>query len=209
MDMLLAGFVVKATLLEWEYIWKYLEEERIINDQEDQQANIVLYEPKLNTIIVICIGIGMFPLGVVFLLLGKGQIPATMASSVVIGASIFLLSDCWRLAHTPTLIIDTKGIHNLKSLIRAELLWEEIDALYRVNTRTSVLFAVDLSPSGLVSFFARQDKRIPQRLDITTPQLALSITQSNLPLSVELLLAQIREKFADQIERYHITVECD
>lgn len=104
--------------------------------------------------------------------------------------------------YTPALIIGERGIRSLRPL-HIEIKWEEIDSIYVYRDA----FAVDLSPSGLVSYFARQGKRPPRGLDITELQMAFSIRGANLPIPVDQLLGWIRERFSLQLERYHIEME--
>lgn len=179
-----------------------------MTDTENQQREVVLYAPPSDRIGALLFGMLSLVLGLAFLLLGRWQLPALVASCLFFVGGVLLLLLYRRLAHTPVLIINAEGIFSLRPMLRMTLKWEEIDAIYcALLTRTTLAFTVDLSPAGLVSFFARHGKRPPRRLDMTIPQSALSIPQSNLPLPIAQLTAQIREQFAAQIERYHITLD--
>ncbi len=181
---------------------------KIVGDTENQHQEIVLYAPQSNRIGALLVGMILLVLGVGFLVFVGWQLPVLGASLACFIGSALMLILCWNLTHTPVLIINVEGIFSLRPMLRIALKWEEIDAIYRcLRTRTSLAFAVDLSPTGLASFFARQGKRIPPQLDATAPRLALSIPQSNLSLPVEQLLAQIREKFATQLELYQIVLD--
>lgn len=104
-------------------------------------------------------------------------------------------------------MINAEGICSLHPMLRTKIKWEEIDFIYRINRRKGAVFAVDLSPAGLISFFSRQGRGIPGYLNISEPQLALGIPETNLPLPVDQLLAQIRERFSAQLAYYHIDVD--
>ncbi len=169
-----------------------------------EQQNIVLPVPRSNLIPGFFLGI-FLPVGFLIPFLAGWQLPALDISLFSIFAGINGLVLTWKLLHTPTLVINEEGICSLHPLARSTIKWEEVDALYSTNHGT--MFAVDLSPAGLVSFFSRQGKSIPRRLNVTVPQLALGIQAINLPIPVDQLLAQIRARFSDQLERYHIDLD--
>ncbi len=109
--------------------------------------------------------------------------------------------------HDPVLIINTDGISSQHPFFRTQIKWEEIDSIYQIERKNGTVFAVNLSPTGLVSFLSRQGKGVPRRLNIAVPQLALGILDTNLPIPVDQLLAQICERFSAQLERYSINLE--
>jgi hypothetical protein len=183
-------------------------EEKIVANTENQQQEIVLSASSSDKIGAILFAILSLVLGIVFLLLGKGQLPALIASCLFFVGSAFLMLLYRRLTHTPVLIINAEGIFSLRPMLSMTIKWEEIDAIYcSLLTRTTLALTVDLSPAGLVAFFARHGKQPPRQLDVTVPQPALSIPQSNLPLPIGQLIGQIREQFAPQVERYHINLD--
>lgn len=170
----------------------------------NEYRDIVLPVPRSNLYVVLFMGI-FLPIGVLLPFLAGWQLPVLGLSLFLSFAGIFFLVPGWKLLHTPVLVINEKGVDSLHPWFRCTIMWDEIDAIYSIGH--GIAFAVDLSPAGLVSFFARQRKSIPPRLDMTVPQLALSIQAANLPLPVDQLLAQIREYFPDQLERYHIDLD--
>jgi hypothetical protein len=172
-----------------------------------QDQDIIVYASRSDILTGILIGVFCLLLGIVILFLGKWQFPALGASLVFIIGSVLSWIFAWKMVHHPLFIINAEGIRSLHPMLRIDIKWEEIDAIYRINTRTAIVFAVDLSSTGLNAFFARKGKRIPWRLDTTVPQLALGIRQSNLPLPVDQLLTQIHERFSAQIEHYHIYLD--
>lgn len=177
-------------------------------DTGKQQQEIVLYAPPSDRIGALLFGMLSLVLGLAFLLLGGWQLPTLAASCLFLAGSALLLILYQRLRCTPVLVINAEGIFSMRPMLRMTLKWEEIDAIYcSVLTGTPLAFTIDLSATGLVSFFARHGKRPPRRLDVTVPQPAISIPQSNLPLPIEQLMAQIREQFAAQIAMYHITLD--
>lgn len=179
-----------------------------MTDMENQQREIVLYAPLLDRVGAIIFAILSLVLGVAVLLLGRWQLPALVASCLFFVGSAFLISLCWRLTHTPILIVNAEGIFSLRPMLRMTLRWEDIDTIYcSLLSGTPLAFTVDLSPTGLVSFFARQGKQPPRYLDVTIRQPAISIPQSNLPLPIGQLIARISEQFSAQITRYHITLD--
>lgn len=165
------------------------------------KKNIILFAPKSNLATIIGTGLfGVF-VGLTLLYFAKEQ-PLMLGSSIlIIIGNVWLGSySTWKLVRKPILVIDGEGILSQSQLLR----WEEIDAIYRINTKKGGVFAVDISPAGLVAIIARQSKRLPGSKNLEGPQIALGITAASLPISVNELLAQVRERFADQIERYHI-----
>lgn len=177
-------------------------------DTGKQQQKIVLYAPPSDRIGALLFGMLSLVLGLAFLLLGGWQLPTLAASCLFLAGSALLLILYQRLRCTPVLVINAEGIFSMRPMLRMTLKWEEIGAIYcSVLTGTPLAFTIDLSATGLVSFFARHGKRPPRRLDVTVPQPAISIPQSNLPLPIEQLMAQIREQFAAQIAMYHITLD--
>jgi hypothetical protein len=169
-----------------------------------EQQNIVLDTPRSNLFVAFFMGISL-PIGVLLPFFAGWQLPTLGVSILLIIAGISFLILGWRLLHTPVLIINAEGINSMHPLLRCTVKWDEIHAIY--SFRHGTVFAIDLSPAGLVSFFARQGKPIPRYLDITTSQQVLGIQSANLSLPVGHLLAQIREQFADHIEYYHILLD--
>jgi hypothetical protein len=98
-------------------------------------------------------------------------------------------------------IFPTRYLAN--DFIVSQGLWEEMDSIYRISAKGGV-FIIDASPTGLIGTSSRSGKHIPRRIDITAPQLALGIPAANLPIPIDQLLAQIREQFSAQLERYNI-----
>ena len=66
---------------------------------------------------------------------------------------------------------------------------------------------MDASPAGLIALSSRKGWNMPQSMDITVSQEALSMPSTNLPLPVDQLLALIRERFSTQLEQYHIVLD--
>ncbi len=171
-----------------------------------QDQEIILYAPTTQIVGLVCFGWGIcVPFGILLLFLGKGQVIPLLASL------LFLLSGVWsggvfpwRLRQRPILLITTEGICRQNLFSRFLIRWEEIDAIYRGGR--GAFFSVDASPSGLIALSTRYGKPLPRNMDITVPQEALALPRSNLPVPVEQVLVQIRERFAAQIERYHIEV---
>jgi hypothetical protein len=173
----------------------------------DQQQNITLYAPKSNVLIAIFLGFCL-PLGIMLPFLLGWQFPILLSSLFLIVSGIAFLILAWKMIHRPALIINAKGIFSLHPLLRTDIQWEEIASIYRINRRRNgAVFAVDISPAGLLSFSSRQSKSPPHVLDTSMPQLALGIPQSNLPIPVDHLLSQIRAQFAEQIAYYHIDLD--
>lgn len=144
-----------------------------------------------------------FLAGVVFVSADHQQLVTYILSvCFTVGGLWFLSLPWWKLIHTPTLIIDSEGFRNSHPFNRWEVKWEEITAIYSNAHRTA--FAIDLSPTGLRAYFSRQGGRIPRWLDSTVPQQVLANQGTHLSLPVDQLLAQIREKFAVQLEHYQI-----
>ena len=173
----------------------------------NQDQEIILSVPRSNILGVALTG--------TCLLIGGGIIPFFAGwRLIVLGLSLFFviagtafLILAWKMSHTPTLVINAEGICSLHPMLRIKIKWEEIDSIYQINTRKGAVFAVDLSSAGLISFFSRQGRGIPGLLNISEPQLALGIPETNLPLPVDQLLAQIRERFSAQLAYYHIDVD--
>lgn len=165
---------------------------------EDQA--IVLYTPKLTSFqavyTVLCLSVGI----ALPFLMGWQLLPLLGSLFLFVVAIWLGPVTTWSRIHHPILIINAEGINSQSQLIK----WEEIDSVYRITARNGGVFAVDILPAGLVSFFARQGKRIPRSINITEPQLVLGISSIRLPIPVDELLALIRERFSVQIERYHI-----
>lgn len=135
------------------------------------------------------------------------QFPTLLGSLFLILLGITGLILVWKMIHHPMLIINAEGIYSLHPLLRTNIQWEEIASIYRIRRRNGAVFAVDIAPAGLISFFTRQGKASPRALETATPQLALGIPQSNLPVPVDQLLSQIQEQFAEQIAYYHIDLD--
>jgi hypothetical protein len=165
------------------------------------KKNIILFAPKSN--IATAIGTGLIGVlaGLALLYFARGQLLMLGFSILIIIGGLWLGSYfTWKLIRKPVLIIDAEGILSQSQLLR----WEEMDAIYRINTRKGGVFAVDISPAGLVTLTARQSKRLPGSRNLEGPQLALGVTAASLPIPVNELLALVRERFSEQIERYHI-----
>ena len=181
-------------------ICKYMEKETTMAATESQ--DIILYGPRLSPYLAILTVLSL-SLGLALPILARWQVTALLCSLFLIVAGLwFGPVTTWKRIHYPVLMINAQGIRSQSQLLR----WEEIDAIYRIDTRRGGVFAVDISPAGYVAFLARQSKRLPKSRNLTGLQLALGIPVARLPIPVDELLAQIRERFADQLERYHI--EC-
>lgn len=168
--------------------------------------NILVYVPRSNVFAAILIGSICLFMGIVSLVLADKQIYAFVFGVLFILGGLWLGSFVtWQMVHRPTLIIDSEGIRSQHSLSRFEVKWSEIDAIYQINYGTA--FAIDLSPMGLLSYFSRQGSRIPRHLDPTIPQQAVVVQGVNLALPIDQLLAQIRERFSDQLARYNIDLD--
>ena len=142
-------------------------------------------------------------MGIVLLVSADNHFVAFLFSVLfILGGFWFGLFFPWKLVHNPTLMIDSESIRSQHPFFRFQVKWEEIDAIYQISHGTA--FALDLSPTGLLSYFSRQGERIPRRLDPTVPQQVLVIQGTNLSLPIDQLLAQIRERFAVQLEHYNI-----
>lgn len=147
----------------------------------------------------------LFLAGIVFVY-ADHQIAAFVLSVCFTVGGFWVLSlPWWKLINTPVLIIDNEGIRSRHPFNRWEVKWEEIDAIYSHSHGTA--FAIDLSPTGLRAYFSRQGGRIPRWLDPTMPQQVLANQGMNLSLPIDQLLAQMREKFAVQLEHYHIVLD--
>ena len=162
--------------------------------------DIILYTPKLTPFLmvfaVLCLSMGV---GLPFL--AEWQLSPLGVSLFLIAAGVwFGPVTVWQRMHYPILQINAEGIYSQSQLLR----WEEIDAIYRINTKNGGVFAVDISPNGVIAFFARQGKSLPRSKDMTGPQLALGLPGVRLPLPVDDVLVLIRERFSTEIERYHI-----
>lgn len=171
---------------------------------EDQSIRV--YAPRSNILVFPFMGILCLSIAGVALVFADHQAAAYVSSvCFAAGGCWFLALPWWKLIHTPTLVIDSEGIRMYHPFSRWEVKWDEIDAIYSLTHGTA--FAIDLSPTGLRSSFARQGRRIPRWLDLTRPQ-QVCVTQGvNLALSIDQLLAQIREKCAVQLEHYHIVLD--
>jgi hypothetical protein len=177
-----------------------------------ESQDIILYVPKSNVLAAVLMGICLPPIGIIIPFLAGWQFLALLLSLFLIIVGVWLGPVfAWKMIHNPILIINAEGIGYLNPSSRkpTQFRWEEIDSIYHIDKRNGAVFAVDLSPVGLISFFSRQGGRIPRRIDITAPQLALGIPDTNLPLPVDQLLAQVRERFSVQLERYNIDLDYD
>ncbi len=176
-------------------------------DTSGTRQNIILYTPRVwlraAAVMSLCL-----PPGVVILFLAHGQFSAFLASALFISLGITLgLLIAWRMLLIPVLLIDDEGIASPYLLKTIKIKWEEIAA---ISCITGANFSVDISPSGTIAFLARQNKgspTIPRYVDITLPQTVLSIPQTMLPLSLDRLIALIRTRFQDQLNRYNIEVD--
>src|SRR5579859_3522179 len=149
--------------------------------------DIVLPIPRSNLLTAFLMGICL-PIGLAIPFVARWQLPALVIGLFFILAGVFGLVLAWKMLHTPVLIINKEGIFYLHPLLHSTIKWDEIDAIYCAKARNRAIFAVDLSPDGLVSFFARQGRSLPRHLNNTEPQLALSIPATNLPIPVSQLL---------------------
>ena len=178
-----------------------------------EEQSMVLYAPWSNRLTAVLVGITALASGITLSVLApvlagwRYFALALVLGLLVILAGVWALIHAWYILHHPILLINTEGICRQEAGFRMHMKWEEIDAIYCISVGKGGVFAVDLSPAGLVPFFARHGKRIPQRMNINVPQLAFGIPSVNLPLPVNEVLAQIRERFAAQVERYHIDVD--
>lgn len=171
---------------------------------EDQCIRV--YAPRSNILVFPFMGVLFLSFAGVALVFANHQIAAFVVSACfTVFGFWFLLLPWWKLIHTPTLIIDSEGLRCHHPFNRWEVKWEEIDAIYAHSHGTA--FAIDLSPTGLLSYFARQGGRIPRWLDSTVPQQVLANQGTNHALTIDQLFAQIREKFGLQLEHYHIILD--
>jgi hypothetical protein len=171
---------------------------------ENQEMKV--YAPRSNVFGGILMGIMGLSLGIICLLLADGHLIAFLLSFLFILGGIWLGPFfVWKLLRNPILIINNEGIREQHPFSHAQIKWNEIDSIYGINYDTA--FAIDLSPTGLRSYFSRQGRRIPRRWDTTVPQQVLIIQAINLPLPIDQLLAQIREHFSLQLEHYHIDLD--
>jgi len=168
-----------------------------------ESQDIILYVPKSNVFTAALMGICLLT-GLALPFFVGWQFPVLLCSLVFIilgGPGPFLI---WRTVHDPILVINAEGIFSRASFF---VKWEEVDSIYNLHARNRTAFAVDVSPSGVLAFFARRGMRIPGRMDVTVPQQALVIDSTNLPLPVDQLLSLIRERFSAQLERYKIDLD--
>lgn len=173
----------------------------IIKDQD-----IILYAPKSNVLLAVFMGIICLPIGIAIPLLAGWQLSALFCSLLFVSLGLWFGPILvWQLLHNPILIINAEGICCLHPFFRTDIRWDETDSIYPLNSGTAL--AVDLSPTGLVSFFSRSARHLPKHLGITIPQQVLIIRGVNIPLPVNQLLTQIREKFSLQLARYNIDLD--
>ncbi|MBV9615559.1 MAG: hypothetical protein JO031_08890 [Ktedonobacteraceae bacterium] len=169
-----------------------------------ESQDIILYAPQSNILTAVLKGICL-PIGVALPFFTGWQFPVLVCSLFFIllggGLGPFLI---WKMVHDPILVINAEGIFSRASFF---VKWEEVDSIYRLHARNRTAFAVDLSPSGVLAFFARRGMRIPGRMDVTVPQQALVIVSTNLSLPVDQLLSLIRERFSAQLERFKIDLD--
>lgn len=171
---------------------------------EDQSIRV--YAPRSNILVFPFMGVVFLSTAAVALVFADHQAAAYVLSvCFTVGGCWVLSLPWWKLIYTPTLMINSEGIHSYHPFNRWEVKWEEIAAIYSHSHGTA--FAIDLSPAGLRPYFSRQGGRIPRRLDPTVPQQVLVNQGTNLSLPVDQLLAQMREKFAVQLEHYHIELD--
>jgi hypothetical protein len=175
-----------ASKMEWE--GKNLEnakKEKMMTATANQDQEIILYESRSKILGVALMGTCLLIGGVIIpFFAGWRLIVLGLSLFLVIAGTNFLIL-AWKVSHTPTLIINAEGICSLHPMLRTKIKWEEIDSIYRINARNGAVFAVDLSSAGLISFFSRQGRGIPGHLNISEPQLALGIPETNLPLPVD------------------------
>lgn len=165
-----------------------------------------VYAPQSRVFWSILIGIMCLSLGITFFFLAQGQFPAFLASFLFILGGLWSgLFFAWKLICDPSLIIDSEGIRCQHPFSRFQVKWDEIDAIYRISYGTA--FAIDLSPTGILSYFARRGWRIPRWLDPTVPQQVIVVQGNQLSLPIDQLLVQISERFFAQLELYHIDME--
>lgn len=171
---------------------------------ETESQDIILYVPKSNVFTAVLMGLCLI-LGFILPFLVGWQLPVLLYSLffIIIGGGLgpFIV---WKMFHDPILVINSEGIFSRASFL---VKWEEIDSIYSLHARRRSAFAVDVSPTGVLTFFPRRGMHIPRRMDVTVPQQALVIFSTNLPLPVDQLLTLIRERFAAQLERYNIVVD--
>lgn len=169
-----------------------------------ESQDLVLYAPRGNVVGVMILGCFCLSFGIIIhFLSGRPPFLGLLASIFFIIVGIFFGTYAWQMVRKPMLTISAEGICSSSPFSSpVQLKWDEIDAIYCLSG--GPIFAVDLSPTGLVSYFSRQSKRIPRYLDITVPNQALDIREFNLPLPMKQLFAQIREHFSVQLERYDI-----
>ncbi len=178
-----------------------------------KEQSMLLYAPWSNRLTAVLMGICWFVLGITLPFLTPSLAGwryfalALVLGLLLIIAGVLALNQAWYFSHHPTLLISAEGICRQEPFNHIQMKWEEIDSIYRINARRGEVFAVDLSPAGLVTVFARHGKRIPQRMNISEPQMAFGLPSVNLPLPVDEVLAQIRERFAAQLERYQIDMD--
>jgi hypothetical protein len=169
-----------------------------------ESQDIILYVPKSNVFTVVFAGLCL-PLGFILPFLVGWQLPVLLCSLflLIIGGGLgpFIV---WKMLHDPILVINSEGIFSRASFL---VKWEEIDSIYSLNARSRVAFAVDASPTGMLTFFSRRGVRIPRWMDVTVPQQALVISSTNLPLPVDQLLSLIGERFSVQVEHYKIDLD--
>lgn len=178
--------------------------------EDSEKKDIILFVPRSNLLTAVLVGFISFFIGLAFPFLAGWQLLTFGVSLLFIIGGLWLGSVlAWKLLHRPVLIVNSEGICSQHPMFSINILWEEIDSIYRINTRRGGVFAVDISPAGYVALMARQSKRLPKGRDLAGSQLALGIPAANLPILVDELLAQIRERFAEQIERYHIDCSAD
>lgn len=175
-----------------------------------EKKDIILFVPRSNLLTAVLVGFISLFIGLAFPFLVGWQLLTFGVSLLFIIGGLWLGSVlAWKLLHRPVLIVNSEGICSQHPMFGTKIRWEEMDAVYRINAKNGGAFAVDISPAGLVAFLSRQSKRLPKGRDLAGPQLALGIPAANLPIPVDELLAQIRERFAEQIERYHIDCSAD
>jgi hypothetical protein len=171
-----------------------------------EQQRIFVYAPRSTIFVFPFMGALCFSIAGVAFVFANHQVAAYVSSvCFTVGGFWFLSLPWWKLIHTPALVIDREGIRTFHPFNRWEIKWDEIAVIYSLTHGTT--FAIDLSPTGLRSYFSRQGGRIPRWLDLTVPQQVCVTQGTNLALPIDQLLTQIREKFAVQLEHYQIELD--
>lgn len=175
---------------------------------ESGKREIILYASRWHLLAVAFhLGMALMP-GLILIFIGPWQLFGIIASaSFLVGGVVVCPTLTWNILRTPVLSADEEGLASPRLFKHAKIKWEEIGAIY-YSPGGHLL--IDASPSGIVAFLTRQNKGrlvVPRYMDITISQTVFTIPQSMIPVPLDRLLEQIRERFQDQLA--HDGIETD